>query len=380
MARKRQQGNGQGTVYERKNKQGKVIGYRGAYYTPDGKRRYVSAKTKTETWQKLRKAMTDSDAGLVFEAESLTVGNYLVQWLPGSVKGTVKQTTYECYERLMRLHLVPTLGRVKLKALTPAHVRALYKDKLDSGLSASTVQRIHALLHKALKQAMDDGFIPRNVTESAKAPRQSRKEMQSFTPEQTRVFLEAVREDRLGALYLLAIHTGLRQGELLGLRWDDVDFETGRLAVRRTLSGAKGGVTFTTPKNGKSRSVRLTPQAIETLRVHRKRQLEERIKLAGLWQDHNLVFCTSKGTALNRHNIHRRSFKPLLEQAGLPHSFRFHDLRHNFATLMLTGGEHAKVIQEMLGHANINITLDIYSHVLPDMQEQAVNRLGALLS
>ena len=145
-------------------------------------------------------------------------------------------------------------------------------------------------------------------------------------------------QDRLAALWSLALHTGLRQGELLGLRWDDVDLEAGRLSVRRTLSGAKGGPTFTTPKNDKSSSVRLTAKAVEGLRAHRERQLEEREKLAGLWQDHGLVFCTTKGTPLSRHNLHTRSFKPLLERAGLPRAFRFHDLRHSFATLMVRAG------------------------------------------
>jgi integrase len=166
----------------------------------------------------------------------------------------------------------------------------------------------------------------------------------------------------------------------LGLRWDDVDLEAGRLSVRRTLSGAKGGPTFTTPKNDKSRTLRLTAKAVEGLRANRERQLEEREKLAGLWQDHGLVFCTTKGTPLSRHNIHTRSFKPLLERVGLPRAFRFHDLRRSFATLMGSSGGHAKVVQEMLGHATINVPLDLYSHELPDAQEDAVDRLGALLS
>jgi integrase len=242
------------------------------------------------------------------------------------------------------------------------------------------VQRIHALLHKALKEAVNDGLIPRNVTDAVKAPRQQRKEMKTFTPEQAHAFLDAAKDDRLGALYIVAIHTGVRQDELFGLRWEDVDLEAGTLSVHRTLSSAKGGPTFTTPKSDKARRVRLTSQATAALRDHRKRQLEERMRLAGLWQDHGLVFCSTVGTPLSRHNIYNRSFKPLLERAGLPRAFRFQDLRHTFATLMASSGGHAKVVQEMLGHATTSITLDLYSHVLPDMQEDAVDRLGALLS
>jgi integrase len=344
------------------------------------KRKTLYGKTRGEVSEKLTKAMADRDGGLVFDADNLKLGEYLGRWLTDSVRDTVKATTYETYERLIRLHLVPTLGRVKLKNLSPAHVRGLYREKLDSGLSSSSVQRIHALLHKALKQAVNDGLIPRNVTEGVKAPRQQRKEMKTFTPEQARTFLEAAKGDRLGALYIAAIHTGLRQGELFGLRWEDVDLDAGTLSVHRTLSGAKGGPRFTTPKNDKTRRVRLTPQAAEALWHHRKRQLEERIGFAGIWQDQGLVFCSTVGTPLSRHNVYKLSFKPLLERAGLPHAFRFHDLRHTFATLMACSGGHVKVVQEMLGHATINITLDLYSHVLPDMQEGAVDRLGAMLS
>jgi integrase len=320
------------------------------------------------------------DGTLVFDAKNLKLGRYLDRWLQDSVKGTVKQSTYEGYERLARVHLVPTLGDVKLSVLTPAHIRALYRERIASGLAPTSVQRIHALLHKALKQAVNDGLIPRNVTDAVKSPRQQRKEMKTFTPEQVHAFLDAAKDDRLRALYVVAIHTGVRQGELFGLRWGDVDLEAGTLSVHRTLSGAKGGPTFTTPKNDKARRVRLTPQATEALRDHRKRQLEERMRLAGLWQDYGLVFCSTVGTPLSRHNIYNRSFKPLLERAGLPRTFRFHDLRHTFATMMASSGGHAKVVQEMLGHATINITLDLYSHVLPDMQEDAVDRLGVLLS
>jgi integrase len=384
VARKRQRSNGEGSVFERKDKDGRVIGYRGAYFahTPDGirKRVYVSGKTKTEVKAKLRKATADRDEGFVFDAKNLTVGKFLERWLPGSVKDTVKQSTYECYERLMRVHLIPALGRVKLKALTPTHVRALYREKLDSGLSATSVQRVHALLHEALKQAVNDGLIPRNVTETVKAPRQTRKEIQALSPEQARALLETASGGRLEALYLLAIHTGLRQSELLGLKCEDVDLKAKRLSVRRILSAAKNGPRFTTPKNNKSRTVRLTPRAAEALQVHRQRQVEEREMLAKSWRDHGLVFCTQLGTPLNRNNIHSRSFKPLVARAGLPPTVRFHDLRYTLATLMLKSGEHPKVVQEMMGHATINISLDTYSHVLPDMQDKAADRLGTLLS
>jgi integrase len=376
MAKKR--GNGEGSIGFHK-KSGLYMA-RYPVQTPTGtKRKAVYGKTRREVDEKLTKAKMDRDIGLAFDAGNLKVGEYLTRWLPDGVKDTVKQTTYESYERLARVHLVPALGRIKLKNLTPAHVRALYREKRDSGLSATSVQRIHALLHKALKQAVNDDLIPRNVTEAIKAPRQVRKEIQALPPEQARAFLRAAESDRLGALYLLAIHTGLRQGELLGLKWGDVDLDRGTLQVRRTLSAAKGGPTFTTPKSNNGRSVRLTARAAQALRDHRKRQVEEQLKQGGRWQDTGLVFTSTVGTPLNRHYVFGRSFKPLLRRAGLP-NVPFHALRHSFATLMLSGREHPKVVQEMLGHSRINTTLDFYSHVLPDMQREAVDRLDVMLS
>jgi integrase len=185
----------------------------------------------------------------------------------------------------------------------------------------------------------------------------------------------------LEALYVLAVTTGLRQGELLGLKWEDVDFEAGKISVQRTLSAAKNGSMFNSPKRNKSRrSVKLATLALEALRAHQERQSEEREKLDELWQDHGLVFASTLGTPLNRHNVFGRSFKPLLNKAGLPHTVRFHDLRHTCATLLCSKNVNPKVVQEMLGHANISQTMDIYSHVLPNMQDEAAAAMESALT
>ncbi len=224
MARTKGRANGDGDVYPRKNKEGKITSYRGAYVGPDGKRRYVSGKTKEETRKALREARSNADAGLVFEAGSLTVGEYLDRWLADSVKDTVRQRTYERYESITRVHIKPAIGRLKLKALTPAHARALYRQKLDSGLSPRTVNYIHVTLHKALSQAVSDGLVQRN-TAQVKAPRPEKPEIRPLSPDQARKLVVTAREigDRYAALYVVALHTGLREGEMLGLRWDDVD-------------------------------------------------------------------------------------------------------------------------------------------------------------
>src|SRR5215208_329037 len=231
MARKKERGNGSGSVYPRKNKQGKIIGYRGSYFAPDGKRRYVSAKRKGDAEKALRQAMTDADRGFVFDGGTLALEDYLTRWLTNSVKDTVRRSTFVQYKSVVYRHLIPALGRLKLKALTPAHARSLYREKLDCELSPRTVQYIHVTLHKALKQAVMDGLIPRNVTDAVKAPQVLRKEVKPMSASQVRALLTAASGDRLETLYVVAVHTGLRQGELLGLKWGDTNLEAGSFSV-----------------------------------------------------------------------------------------------------------------------------------------------------
>ncbi len=232
MAKRR--GNGEGSIGKRKD--GRWMG-RYTVYTSEGrKQRCVFGKTRTEAAEKLTRAMADRDAGIVYDAGKLTVGEYLDKWLANSVKDTVRQRTYERYEQLVRVHISPALGRAKLKNLTPAHIRGFYRSKLDEGLAPRTVQYIHRTLSKALKQAVNDGLIPRNAAAPVKPPQARRDEIRPLDREQVRAFLAAVSGERLEALYVVAITAGLRQGELLGLKWDDVDLDAGTLQVRRTLS------------------------------------------------------------------------------------------------------------------------------------------------
>ena len=369
MARTKGRANGDGDVYPRKNKAGKTTSYRGAYFGPDGKRRYVSGKTKEEARKALREARAGADVGLVFDAGKLTVGEYLDRWLADSVKDTVRQRTYERYESIVRVHIKPAIGRVKLKALTPAHARALYREKLDVGLSPRTVNYIHVTLHKALSQAVGDGLVQRNAAQ-VKAPRPEKPEIKPLSPDQARKLVKVAHEieDRYAALYVVALHTGLREGEMLGLRWDDLDLEatTPTLQVRRTLSETRTGHKFELPKSGKGRSVKLSRKAVEALRSHHARQAEEKLRLGSLWQDNGLVFPTTTGTTTSGTNLLGWHFKPLLKRAGLP-AIRLHDLRHTCATILLMAGKHPKFVQEMFGHANISITLDTYSHVIEGM-------------
>src|SRR5215210_5477917 len=242
-------------------------------YTPNGpKRRHIYGRTRQEVAEKLSKAVSDRVGGVVFDGDYETLGAYLQRWIDEVVRGTVKQPTLENYAYIVRLHIIPELGRVKLRALKSRDVRRHYREKLDSGLSPRTVQIIHTVLRRALQQAVRDDVLPRNVCDAVTAPRRTKKEMRPLTPAQAKRLLEVVREDRLEALYVLAVTVGLREGELLGLRWDDIDLELRLLQVRRQLTRTRDGLSFSPPKRGKARVVRLTATAVVALEAHRAAQ------------------------------------------------------------------------------------------------------------
>ena len=354
MSRAKSRANGDGDVFPRKNKAGQVTSYRGAYVGPDGKRRYVSGKTKEDARRNLRRARGDAERGLVSDGGHVALSEYLARWLNDSVRGSVKPITHQSYEMLVNKHVIPAVGNVRLSKITPAHLQGFYRSKLDAGLSPRTVQYLHVVLHRALKQALRWDLVPRNVAEAVDPPKVPKKDVFPLSPDQARAFLEAARGNRLEALYVLAIHTGMRQGALLSLRWDDVDLDAGVLRVRGTKTARS------------RRTVKLSRTALEALTSHLARQLEEIDRAGDSWRENGLVFATELGTPLNRHNLTQRSFRPLLARAGLP-QIRFHDLRHTCATLLLSKGVHAKFVQELLGYSTIGITLDTYSHVLPQM-------------
>lgn len=382
MAKERGRANGEGTIKRKKRKDGR---WEGQYTVtlPDGtlKRKSVYARTKKEVARKLRGAIADRDGGLVFEAEGLTVAEYLERWLTDSVKESVAGSTFERYEQLSRLHIASVIGKVKLGKLTPAHVQGLYKKKLEEGISVRTVEYIHATLNRALGQAVKWQLVPRNVAQAATAPRPRKKEMVAFDREQTRRFLEAACGDRLEALYVLAVTTGLRQGELLGLKWSDLNLKEGTLTVKRSLRVDKNGPRFTEGKRDRSRRrIDLGASTVAALKAHRARQNEERLKYAGLREDHGLVFCKEDGGPIRACNMARNSFAKVLKRAGLDGvRLTFHGLRHTCATLMLLNNVPAKVVSERLGHADVAFTLRVYSHVLPGMQRNAADGLDEML-
>lgn len=300
------------------------------------------------------------------------------------MKGSVKPVTFESYARLIRCHIAPALGHKKLSKLKPGDLQGFYQSKLDGderspGLSPTTVRYLHAVLHRALYQAVRWELIPRNVADATDPPQPARDEIRPLDREQARALLETARGDRLEAVYELALTTGLRIGELLALRWKDLNLEDRIMRVSRTLSAAKEGPRFTSPKSGKGRAISLTRPTAESLSRHRAAQNRWRLSAGTLWEDHDLVFPTASGNPMRPNSLTGRSFKPLLKRAGLP-EIRFHDLRHTCATLLLGSGHNPKLVQELLGHASIAMTLDRYSHVMPGMAEQTAAAMEAALS
>ena len=364
-------GNGEGSITRRKSD-----GLYMARYTVETatgpKRKAVYAKTRKEASEKLTAAMADASKGITADGGPKTVGTFLAGWLEDSVRGSVRKSTYDRNESLCRVHLIPALGRKKLKTLGAADVAGFYRSRLDSGCSAASVHKMHETLHKALKQAVRWGYMMKNPADDVDPPKVHTEEVTPLPREEARRLREAVRGDRLEALYVTALHTGLRQGELLALRWDDVDLEGRTLQVRRTLTRDRGKLDVGPTKTAKGRrTVQLTGDSVEALREHLARQLEEIGVLGDSYGPGGLVFATTKGTQINPTNLRKRSLAPLVERAGLPPQ-TFHQLRHTAATILLLKNVNPKIVSEMLGHASIAITLDTYSHVLPNMQDSAV--------
>jgi integrase len=371
MTRKR--GNAEGSI--RKRADGR---WEARSVVADGTRKSLYADTRQEVVRLLAAAIRDRENGILPGGERQTVEQYLALWLE-VCKHTIKPRTWRRYGELVRLHIVPVLGKIPLTKLTAPQVQALYACKHEEGLASSTVRQIHAVIHRALKNAVRLGLVARNVAEMVEAPRLLPQEMAVLTQEEVRILLSAASGDRLEALYVLALATGMRLGELLALKWSDVNLETQTLQVRSTLQRTRQGYVIAQPKTKSSRRrIALPATAVAALRKHRVRHLEEQVQFGGAWSGHDLVFCDPIGQPLNGINVLRTQFHGLLRRAGLPR-VRFHDLRHTAATLLLERGVNVKMVSEMLGHSSIAITLSLYGHVTPHMQQQAADTMDQLL-
>ena len=347
-----------------------------------GRRRRKSyfGKTRADAARKLTTALKSHADNLPLPSERLTVKAYLQQWLEAK-RPSLRPESFRRYREMCQLHIIPEIGRKPLVRLTPGDVQALYARIREKGLSGTSLSLLHGVLHKALDDAAKWNLVARNISDLVDAPKRSTPEMRTLTPEEAARLLDAASGDPLEAFYVLGVTCGLRLGELQALRWQGIDLARGRLLVTATLQGVENGKPILAePKTVKSkREVYLSEMAVRALKAHRARQLEQRLIVGGLWQDHGLVFTNAFGMPLDGNNMRRRSFARLLERADLP-PMRFHSLRHAAATILMAEGVNVKVISEMLGHADITTTLRIYSHVLPSMQEQAASTWDRLFS
>jgi len=341
--------------------------------------------TRREAQAALTELLGRVQRGDYVEPSKQTVAGFTARWLE-SVKVRVRPSTFGMYETLCRLYVAPMLGTIGLQQLTASRLNGLYAELLvkgrrdgKGGLSPKTCRHLHATIRAALNDAVRWQLLTRNVALQATPPRPQPKEMQIWTAPELRAFLAHVEGDRLYGAYVLAATTGLRRGELLGLRWRDLHLNAGRLSVTQTLVSVNYAVSFSTPKTDKGRhSVALDSATVGALRAHRVAMLEERLSLGlGAPTEDGLVFTDLDGTALHPVGFSER-FGRLVKAAGA-RRIRFHDLRHTHATLALAAGVHPKVVSERLGHSSVSITLDLYSHSIPALEEEAAEKVAALV-
>lgn len=400
MPRKR--GNTEGTIRERPDGRWEArlsVGW------DNGKRIRKSffGRTRGEVADKLREAIGKLKKGLPITPEKQTVAAYLRSWLDCVAKPNTRPKTYRTYSDIVNQHLIPALGRLPLGKLAPQQVRNFMQAKLAEGYSARSVKHYRDTLRAALNVAVRDGLLLRNPAALVTPPRQPKRTIVAFGPEQARRFLAVLQGHRLEALFSVALALGLRQGEILGLQWSNIDMDNASLMIRGQLQRDGGTLRLVELKTDASRrTLRLPQMAVSAFRAHRERQEQEKMLAGSRWLETEYVFTTSIGTPIEARNLLRDFYAILLhrldskgrctcrnehcEQPGrhpryadLPR-IRFHDLRHSAATLLLVQGVHPRMVQEVLGHTRIETTLGVYSHVLESMQQEAADKMDAVLN
>lgn len=364
--------NGEGTVYKRKDGR-----WEGAVTLEGGKRKRVYGDTRREAQEQLTALLRDQQQGRLVVEPSQTVSHYLNHWLEDQISLKVRPSTYESYALNVR-RLTPHIGHVRLDRLRPSHIQRCYKDLLESGLSARSVDQAHRVLRAALRQAVKWELLAQPPTAAVTAPRAQRREMKPLTPIQVHTLFTSTTDDSLHALWVLLCTTGLRIGEATGLEWQHLDLVAGTLTVQQAVQLQRGkGLVLIEPKTGRSRrTVHLAAGTIAALRLHQDRQKLAWRTAGKPWEESGLVFCTKTGLPLAPSNV-RRSLHRALTGAGLP-VIRVHDLRHTAATYLLSIGTHPKKVQELLGHSSIMLTMDTYSHVLPTMHQEIAAQMDRL--
>ncbi|MDO8751537.1 MAG: site-specific integrase [Dehalococcoidia bacterium] len=369
-------GNSEGSIVQRKDGR-----WCARVSLPNGGRKSYYGKTRLEASKKLQQAQRTLADGLPVAGERQTTGDFLEAWLRDSAAPRVRPKTLKGYADMVRLHIVPVVGRIPLARLNPQNVEAVLASVSAKGLSARTVGRCRDVFRNALNHALKHGLVGRNVAALADAPTAPAREITALMPNAARRVLAAVKGDRLEPLFTVALACGLRQSETLGLRWSDVNVDAGSLSIQRTLQRVNGAFTFFPPKTARSRRTIAMPAPVAAaLLQHMKRQLEERTVMGAAWEGDAwgaLVFTNEVGGPLTSFHVSRR-FSKLLQLAGLPR-MRYHDLRHGAASLMAAQGVSARVAMEILGHAQISTTMNIYTHIAPELQKEATEKMADAL-
>lgn len=345
--------------------------------TVTGKKRYLSRTvkgTKKEAELALAKLVQAAESGLDFDATRLTVKQFTERWLENA-KPRIRPKTYDRYAEIFRLHVIPVIGKIRLDKLQPLHLERVYEEAFKKGRSAQTVLHIHRLLYTSLGQAVSWQLLSRNVAEAVSPPRPEPRDIEPLTKEGVLTLLDAVRETELEVPTVLSLGTGLRMGEVLGLRWKDADLDEGRARIVQTIQQTSEGPKIVPPKTHRSRRIVLLPTfVVQTLKRHKVNQAERRLAIGSAWVDNDLVVERGDGQPMLTRVLSRR-FSTAARKAGL--ELTFHGLRHGHATLMLAAGVNLKVVSERLGHSTIGITADLYTHVAEEIHRQAATSLDS---
>ncbi|MGA7911391.1 MAG: site-specific integrase [Candidatus Dormiibacterota bacterium] len=377
---------GEGSVFKRKNKEGKVIGYTaflnlGRKANGKRDRRKFQGKTWKEVQARLEDAKEQSKKGILPATGKRTVGMWMEAWLQDVAKPTVRPSTYRSYEGFVKQHINPVLGHIALEKLTAGDVRAMLNSR--AGLSPRSVQHLRAVLRTGLNVAIKDGLIPsqRNVAGDVKPPKVPRREMKTYDGDQAHALLRVVAGDPLEAVYVLALTTGMRQGEILGLRWRSVDLEAGTLRVDYALQRVAKVYKLVEPKSENSRRVvPLSAITLAALRAHKAKQ-QETAQQPGTIRNlewHDLVFRTTTGQPLSGSWVYNR-FKAAAKAADLP-AIRFHDARHSVVSILGEAGVDVATVSKLVGHSNVSLTMNTYRHVFEKAKREAANAMDAALS
>ena len=349
---------------------------------PDGKRRQKwlqGFSTKVEAEKYLTKILADNPDVDFVETKKQTVCEYFTKWLELK-QSQIRPGTYRQYAWLVNKHIIPSLGHFELTKLRAEHIEDFYTElQANENISDRSILHAHRIIHQALDRALQREQISRNVALAVIPPRPESVEMKVWSEEQLTTFLNAAKTSRYAFAFLMLASTGMRPGELLALRWQDVDQERGKVSINRAFSYTGKGYKVEAPKTAAGRrTIDLPPSVSEQLKRHRETQSEVRKKAASIWHDEDLVICTGVGTPVLQHNL-RMLFLRISERAKLTR-IRMYDLRHTHATIMLSHNVHPKIVQERLGHADISVTLNTYSHVIPGLQEAAARSIDSVFS